>query len=164
MAFIGLAAPEHYYIRFFDKYLNYPSWLRWSLLTGSQGMLKLLGYESYRPDKFLLVLKSGAGVKLGYSCLGYGVMSFWVAFVFANKGGWQRKTKWITGGLLAIWLINIFRISFLIIANSRHIGMPFGLDHHTWFNILAYIMIFVLIYFYARLTNSQIKAHDFQVN
>lgn len=28
--------------------------------------------------------------------------------------------------------------------------MPLGIDHHTWFNIFAYIFIFIMIWIYDR--------------
>lgn len=149
-AFIGLAAPGGFYISFFDHYLNYIAWLRASILIGAKTLLAVFGYEAYRPDKFLLKLANGEGVRMVYACIGYGIMSFWIAFVFANKGRWQKKAKWISGGLLSIWLINVIRVSVLLLANSKNKRMPLGIDHHTWFNIAAYLLIFVLIYFYDR--------------
>ena len=157
--FIGLAAPGGYYVPFFDHYLNYPAWLRASILTGSQGVLYLLGFHAYRPDQHLLVLPDGTAVRMVYACLGYGIMSFWAAFVLANKGTWKKKAAWIVGGLLAIWLINISRVSTLLLANSKHKTMPFGLDNHTWFNVCAYIMVFVMIWLYDRSFKEKSKQH-----
>ena len=42
------------------------------------------------PDKFHLFMKDGTGVNIVFSCVGYGVMSFWGAFVIANKGQWKK--------------------------------------------------------------------------
>lgn len=147
-AFIGLAAPGGYYIPFFDHYLNYPAWLRTSLLMGSRELLILLGYHPFLQDKYVIKLPEGASVRMVYACLGYGIMSFWTAFVFANTGSWKRKLTWIAGGLVSIWFINVVRISILLVANSRSRNMPFGIDHHTWFNICAYILVFALMYLY----------------
>lgn len=149
-AFIGLTAPGGLYVPFLDHHLNFIAWLRASILIGSKTLLAILGYEAFRPDEFLLKLKNGEGVRMVYACIGYGIMSFWIAFVFANRGSWQKKAKWIAGGLLSIWLINVIRVSLLLIANSKNKRMPFGIDHHTWFNIIAYLVIFILIYFYER--------------
>ena len=146
--YIGLTAPGGYYVPFFDHYLNYPAWLRLSLMVGAQGVLKVFGYSTTLPDDYIIRVTGGAGVHIGYSCLGYGIFSFWSAFVFANKGSWQRKTKWILGGLLAIWFINVLRISLLLASNSQHKPMPLGIDHHTWFNMVAYVLVFVMICLY----------------
>ena len=158
-AFIGLAAPGGYYVPVFDHYLNYPSWLRASILIGSKVLLNIFGYHPFRPDQYLLSLPGGASVRMVYSCLGYGIMSFWAAFVFANKGSWKRKAVWILGGLLAIWFINVVRVSVLLVANSKSAAMPLGIDHHTWFNICAYALVFLMIWMYDRSGSRGVVSH-----
>ncbi len=150
IAFIGLTAPGGYYIPFFDHYFNYVSWLRSSLLYGARAVLSIAGFETYVWNIYTLRIQNGRGVHIGFDCLGYGVLSFWVAFIIANAGSWMKKAKWMVGGFLLIWLINVLRISFLIIAVNKHWFMPLGLDHHTWFNIAAYGCIFTMIYFFDR--------------
>lgn len=85
---------------------------------------------------------------MGYSCLGYGVTSFWIAFVFANTGSWKRKAAWMIGGAVVLWVINVLRISLVLIGANRNWKFPFGWDQHTWFNIVAYGAIFVMIWVY----------------
>lgn len=85
-----------------------------------------------------------------YSCLGYGVTSFWLAFVFANTGSWKKKLLWMLGGALALLVINILRLAFVALASHKGWAYPLGWDHHTWFNIAAYGMIFLMIFFYDR--------------
>ena len=63
--------------------------------------------------------------------LGYGVMSFGQHLIIANKSSWLKKIIWVLGGWLAIWCINVFRISFLMISTDKHWDMPLGLKHHT---------------------------------
>jgi len=155
LAVIGLSAPEGVYSEFVAKYLDYVQGLRLSLLQASKSLLSFFGYTGYTPDKFILQMSDGTAIKMVYSCVGYGVMSFWGAFIIANKSSWLKKVKWIAIGWIAIWCINVLRITFLLIALSKHWQIPLGLDHHTWFNIAAYILIFVLIYFYDR--SSRIK-------
>jgi exosortase/archaeosortase family protein len=150
LAVIGLSAPGGYYSPFIAKYLDYIDWMRASLLYGSGFFLGLIGYDTYTPDKYHIFIVNGTGVRMVYSCIGYGVMSFWAAFVIANKGNWIKKIKWLLSGWIAIWIINVLRISFLVLALNKGWDMPLNIDHHTWFNIAAYILIFVLIYFYDR--------------
>ena len=147
-AVIGLAAPGRYYSSFIDHYFNYISWLRASLLYGSKALLGLFDYNASLANQYRLKLSGGSGVSIVYSCLGYGIMSFWIALIFANKGRFVRKLLWIIGGLFCIWAINVTRISLLLIVINKHRAMPLGIDHHTWFSIFAYLLIFILIYFY----------------
>ncbi len=96
------------------------------------------------------MLNNANGIRMVYSCIGYGVMSFWAAFIIANTGNMLKKIKWILAGWFAIWCINVLRISLLIISQDKHWPMPLGFDHHTWFNIFAYLLILIMIYFFDR--------------
>ncbi|MEO6456450.1 MAG: hypothetical protein ABIN97_20405 [Ginsengibacter sp.] len=160
---IGLSVPGGYYSSFIYHYLNYVSWLRASLLYASQWALSVFGYDSYITANVLLKLKDGYGVRIVYSCLGYGVMSFWIAFICANKGNLSRKFFWILGGLLLIWLINVTRICLLLLASNKHWQTLPPFDHHTLFNIAAYLTIFILMYFYDR-SNKTRGAGDISSN
>ena len=149
LAVIGLSTPESYYSPFVAKYLDYVGLLRSSLINASKSLLSLFNFNTLITDKYTLISHHG-GIRMVYSCIGYGVMSFWAAFVLANKGSWIKKLKWLLAGWLAIWIINVLRISILVIAINKRWEMPLGWDHHTWFNIAAYLLIFILIYFYDR--------------
>ena len=157
VAIIGLSAPVGYYSGFVDRYLNFIPFLRATLLYGTKGFIFLFGYDSYIPVSTQIRLVSGGGVNLVYSCLGYGVTSFWLAFVFANSGSVKKKLGWMLGGSLLLWIINVVRISLVLLSNGRKWAMPFNMDNHTLFNIAAYIAIFGMIYFFDR-TGKSIQA------
>src|SRR5688572_8696317 len=95
---IGLAAPGNMYSAFIDDYLNYPAWLRTSLLFGSKIFLSIVGFDSVIYETFYLRMPGGRGIHMVYSCLGIGVLSFWVAFIFANRGSVGKKLAWILVG------------------------------------------------------------------
>lgn len=147
IAFIGISSPGGYYLSLADRY-NYVSWLRAGLLYSSKSALQLLGFNVYLPDIFTIKLQNGNGVHIGYDCIGYGVLFFWLAFVFANTIPAVSKIKWMIGGVLVIWLINVARICLLVVAINENWKSPFNFDNHTWFNIAAYIAIFTMIYFF----------------
>ena len=146
----GVAAPGNHYWPFVAHYFNYPSWLRASLLHGTRFFLSLSGYETIITDPGTLQMVNGKAVHLAYSCYGIGVLSFWLAFVVANKGAWGKKTAWLLGGLLAIWLVNIARIGLLLVAINNNTHLPFKLDNHDFFTILAYGVIFLMMFLYDR--------------
>ena len=72
------------YSPFIAKYLDYVKWIRISLLEGSKWQLSLFDIDTYRTVDFRLRFPQGRGVIMAYDCVGYGVMSFWIAFIFAS--------------------------------------------------------------------------------
>ncbi len=147
LGMVGLCAPGKYYSAFADRYLDYISVLRASLLHAAKLVAGLFGYKTYFANEYNLRVVNGSGIIMVYSCLGIGVMSFWTAFVLANKSKVTDTIKWLFGGLALFWFINVLRITLLLIAHNRKWPIPL-FDHHTWFNMAAYVLIFVLIWFY----------------
>lgn len=145
---IGLSAPGNYYSSFVHKYLDFVSVLRNSLLYASKWTIGVFEYDSIVQYNFYLKIIEGSRVRMVYSCLGIGLFSFWAAFVIANSGTWWHKVKWVVGGVFLIWLINIARISLLIIATNDRWVLFTKIDHHTLFNIAAYAAIFLMMYFF----------------
>lgn len=160
IALIGLSVPGGHYSSFVDKYLNYIAWVRSSLLNGSKLLLSLFGVDTYLAGDYNLRQVNGRGIRLVYECVGYGIMSFWVAFVTASAGSFKKKTGWIIFGLLFIWVLNIIRLSLLLVATNKGWPMPFGWDHHTWFNIFAYFFIFLFMYLFSRQNSGHVKENS----
>ena len=129
----------------------------------SKFALSVFGYLIDIPDAYTLKIVNGAAVHIGYDCIGYGVLSFWLAFVIANNGSILRKTFWIIGGSVVIWLVNILRICLFLLSLNKKQTMPFGLENHTFFNITAYIAIFVMIYFYDKSGRGEEKVEEEKV-
>ena len=150
LTIIGLSSPGGYYSEFVARYLNFIPAFRNSLLSCSEYFLALLGYESHQAKGIQLLLEGGGGVSVVYSCLGYGITSFWLAFVFANTGSWKKKFLWMVGGATALYIINVLRMSLVALASHKRWSYPFGWDHHTWFNIVAYCGIFLMMWIYDR--------------
>lgn len=149
-AVIALSSPEGYYSSFVAGKLNFIDPLRHLLLEASRSLLSLFGFQTYFKDSLTIGLVNGKGVRMVYSCIGYGVLSFWIAFVLANRAPWKKTLGWLVGGCLLLCGINIIRISLLLVAINKGWPIPFGWDHHTWFNIMAYTLIFSMIYGYDR--------------
>lgn len=155
LAVIGLAAPGGIYSPFVEKYLDYVSWIKQSLIWAVKNVAHWSGYETIvRPD--FVISSYNASIKIAMDCVGYGVYSFWAAYVIANDGSRIKKTLWVVIGLLLLWTINAGRISLFFLALQKNKPMPFGIDHHTWFNIIAYIAIFgMILLFEKRKSNTQ---------
>lgn len=158
LAIIGLAAPGGWYSPWVERYLDYVSWIKQSLLWGSGKLLGWLGYPTViRPDYVLRIEIDKPGVKIAMDCVGYGVYSFWAAYILANSGKLMQKLIWIAGGIVMLWGINVGRISLLLLSNYHNRPMPLGIDHHTWFNFVAYMAIFACIGWYEKQKDKDLK-------
>ena len=145
---IGLAAPGGYYLSFVEKYLDYVSWIKISLMKATELILWIFHIPTEIQPGYLIRFTGERGVIIARDCVGFGVYSFWIAFVSANRGEFWKKFKWILFGVLGLWFINVIRITLFLTSINQGWPMPFGLDHHTWFNIFAYLLIFFMIWWY----------------
>ena len=153
---IGLAAPGGYYSPFTERYLDYVSWIKVSLINATAGILSIFHVTTIKEPGFALRIAGGRAIIIAMDCVGYGVYSFWIAFVAANTGTLLRKVTWIIAGLLLLWLINVIRITLFLVAINKGWPMPLGIGHHTWFTIAAYGMIFILIWWYDKTSENKI--------
>jgi len=146
----GVSIQGGYYSQFVSKYLDYISLLKRLLLNNTKILLSLFDIETYQPGNFIIRIKDGMGGRIADGCVGYGVYSFWIAYVLANLFSFKRKIVMIIIGLIILWSINVTRISLLLVALNKQWSMPLGLNHHTWFTIVSYIAIFVMIYIFEK--------------
>ena len=153
---IGLAAPGGAYSPFIERYLDYVSWIKVSLISATAWILSLFHIHTHTEPGFVLRIDGGRAIIIAMSCVGYGVYSFWTAFVVANTGRFWKKVAWITGGLFILWFINVTRLTLFLLAMNRGWPMPLGIDHHTWFEIVAYIAIFIFIFLYDRSSGNRV--------
>ena len=150
IAWIGIGAPGGYYSPFVAQHLDYVSWIKQSLVSGTAWLVGLFGYDTVQEPGFLIRILGRRGVYIAMSCVGYGVYSFWASYIIANDGSFLKKLAWVVGGILSLWAINVGRISLFLVAINKNQQMPFGIDHHTWFNIVAYAFIFLMIWIHQR--------------
>lgn len=144
-----------YYSAWLDEHLNYVRWLRYVLLYGSKGIMSILGFETNIVSEFVIRIKGGWGVQLVYSCLGYGILSFWIAFILANKGKNSFKLKWLAIGCSTILFSNMLRITILLVSHHNKWYKPFNLDHHTFYNIIAYSIVIIMMLLFLKAAKKQ---------
>ena len=93
----------------------------------------------------------GPYLQINYDCLGLGVMSFLAAFVIAFPAKLKPKFNLLIVGLLMINILNILRIAALGVLlgffESQRSNFTY---HHEIFNIIVYICIFILLYFWIK--------------
>jgi exosortase/archaeosortase family protein len=152
---IGFVTPGGYYNEFAAKHLDYISAIKTSLLFGTKTLVSFFGIQTIQFKNHIIRFVDGKGVRIAYDCVGYGVYSFWIAFVVANKSTFTRKISWILIGLFLLWSINVIRISLFLVSVNKNWAMPLGIDHHDWFTIVAYAVIFLLIFAFDKNNNIQ---------
>jgi exosortase/archaeosortase family protein len=148
----GLCVPNNIYWNFADKYLDYHDALIYTLKYSVKAICSLLGYETYFSINNKISIVHGRGVGIANACSGAGVILVWIAFVLAYPELKLRKLKWLFGGLFAIWFINVIRILALLLAVNQGKTVDinkFG-EHHDVFNVIAYGLIIIMIYFYTK--------------
>ncbi len=145
--YFGITSPGNHYIAFLDAHFNYIAGLRYLLLHSSAQILNWLGYIAITSNYELLVVGHGA-LRLVYSCLGLGVISFFSAFVLAYPKKLKVKLLFLATGILIIELLNVLRFVLLALFWNKQGGQI--VDHHTIFNILIYIIIGISLYIWVK--------------
>jgi len=150
-AYVGITSPGgKTYSPFLDHYLNITTWLTWLLAKAALTILKLAGFVVYQRAPNNVTIAGGSGVTILWACLGFGVMSFWTAFVIAHKATWRFRLTWCITGIALVTALNIARIVLIALANYYHWKMITSLEPHETFNIASYILLFALIGWFIR--------------
>ncbi len=91
-----------------------------------------------------MVHASGMSVEVIEECTGaYEIIIFWAA-VIAYPARWRAKLIGVVGGMLALMVINIFRMMFLVAAGSR---WPEAFDFlHIYFWQATLILMIVTVW------------------
>lgn len=127
------------------------------LLQAGGWVVSLAGYEYHITGK-LLKIDGGSGVILGYSCYGFSVISMYMALILAYHKAIKTKVFFLISGILAIIFLNILRIGGLAIIYTKTSDRAVrDIDHHLVFNIIVYILIFGLFYWYVNKGDDKLK-------
>lgn len=149
------------YFPFWERYLNIFKFIENFVLQTSMFLANLFDVQAYRATSDTLRLESGGHLVMKEPCYGLGLMSVWTAFVFSDSTSWKRKTLWGVMGIAALLVINALRVTLLLIALKNrwniHLLDAYTLTHHTLFNIVAYALIFLLMYVYYKRNKDTIE-------
>lgn len=151
-AYRGIIGPGGtMYSPFLENHFNIITGFTRFLTSAAKLILETAGYHLYQKDYHSLRIDYSRGISVNPSCLGWAVMSFWVAFVFGNNGTPKHRLKWMATGVLSIVLLNISRIALITIANHLNWSPITSLDHHQTFNVASYVCIIILMWWYIRM-------------
>lgn len=157
IAFIGLTTPGGYYSEHLDQYFNYINAWRKFNISGTAHLLRVLGYEVTTQEIRLHVI-GRSGFILVYSCLGYGILSVYAAFIMTYPKPLREKLINLTAGIIAFQLLNMLRLS-LVALYWKPSPMLFNLDAHDLFNYITYSLILCAGYYWLN-TDKPKQNHD----
>jgi len=152
-----------FYNATFAEHFNYIQGLKTALIVPAVWIIKAFGFYAIYNESDVMVV-AGPYLRINYSCLGLGVMSFLAAFVLAFPAPWKSTFKMLAIGILTIYVLNVCRIAGLGVLlgffQSQRQNFTY---HHEVFNIIVYICIFIMLYSWIRKTTKGIgkaKAED----
>jgi len=144
IAFISASTPGGFHIPFFETHLNYIQALRESYIFVTAFILTSAGYTVVT-SPFGLTVVGFAGFKLIYSCLAYGIISCFSAFVLSIPKPFRFRYQFWTLGVVSIFFLNICRLVIVAIYYRPNFSIV-GLNHHDIFNIVVYALILACSY------------------
>ncbi|MDQ0967628.1 exosortase/archaeosortase family protein [Flavobacterium sp. W4I14] len=147
--------------RFYNAYIadhfDYIQGLKTALIVPAVWIIKAFGFYAIHNEMDVMVV-AGPYLRVNYSCLGLGVMSFLAAFVLAFPASWKSTLKMLVIGFIAIYVLNVLRIAGLGVLlgffKSQRNNFTY---HHEIFNIIVYICIFAMLYFWIKKSNKLVK-------
>jgi len=149
---------SRFYNPFISEHLNYVQGLKSALIVPAVWIIKAFGFYAIHNEMDVMVV-SGPYLRVNYSCLGLGVMSFLAAFVLAFPASWKSTLKMLAIGLVAIYILNILRIAGLGVLlgffKSQRNNFTY---HHEVFNIIVYICVFTMLYFWIKKSSKPTRA------
>ena len=147
--------------RFYNAYIadhfDYIQGLKTALIVPAVWIIKAFGFYAIHNEMDVMVV-AGPYLRVNYSCLGLGVMSFLAAFVLAFPASWKSTLKMLVIGFISIYVLNVLRIAGLGVLlgffKSQRNNFTY---HHEIFNIIVYICIFAMLYFWIKKSNKLVK-------
>jgi len=139
-----------YYNAYIASHLDYIQGLKTALIIPAVWIIKLFGFYAIYNEQDVMVV-AGPYLRINYSCLGLGVMSFLAAFVLAFPASWKETIKMLVIGLIGIYVLNICRIAGLgLLFGTFHSQRNYFEYHHEIFNVIVYIIIFIVLYIWIK--------------
>lgn len=91
-------------------------------------------------------------------CNGMELMVLAAGFILCFDGNWRRKTGYILAAIIGIFLINVVRISLLVVIKSDHPAW-FEFAHKYLFNMAGYGTVFLAWMQYVRGLQPPVPRH-----
>ncbi len=158
-SYIGIVSPGgKAYSSFLDNNANFPAWVTYFICQCSKVLLQLAGFDVYQKALNNITIRGSRGINIIWACLGFGVISFWTAFVMAHRASWKYKSIWALIGVVSITVLNIIRITSIALGNYYNWKAYIEIEPHFAFNVASYVVIFGLMFWFIR------KYNEYDIN
>lgn len=139
------------------QHFDYIQGLKTAIIVPATWIIHLFGFYTVH-NKMDIMVVNGPYLRVNYSCLGLGVMSFLAAFVFAFPIKWKATWPVLIFGILSIYVLNVVRIAGLgLLFGAFHSQRNYFEYHHQIFNVIVYLIIFFMLYIWIRRNASKPK-------
>lgn len=145
---IGLCAPGGIYWAFANEHLNFIRTYRHFLIGGTGIICDIFGLKYIYNDTAIRIVGHG-GIKIVYSCLGYGIISILMALAIAVP--YQKipqRIVYLLFGFLCFSFLNMMRL--FIVSFYAHQARDLQIDHHLIFNFICYLLIILGIFLWIK--------------
>jgi exosortase family protein XrtF len=117
------------------------------IIICAEWFLNVIGYDTFTVlqdrDVQVIGIDGSNGVWVGSNCNAIKLFGLFAVFVIAYPGSQKNKWWYVPAGIVAIHLLNIFRVAALaIIANHDYTWLDF--NHTYTFTFIVYGFIFFL--------------------
>lgn len=155
-----------FYNEYITQHFNYIQGLKNALIKPAVWIIKSVGFYAIHNETDVMVV-NGPYLRVNYDCIGLGVMSFLAAFIMAFPAKLKAKIRLFIIGMIMIYVLNVLRIAglglLLRIFKSQRSNFTY---HHEIFNIIVYVLIFILLYLWIKKNTSpivtQVSAADIE--
>ncbi len=153
--YIALTVKGGLHVPFLENNLNYIKWWRNFTVDSTATALRVLGFEVYTSEYRLKAVNAGS-FQLVYTCLGYGIMGVFAAFVITFPEKIYKRSFFLAFGLVCIQLLNTLRLILLTLYWDPKNPL-LGLDHHDLFNYFVYAFLIGITYCWLKINTHSKK-------
>ncbi len=118
------------------------TWLSVQVAHAGAGAMSLLGYETMVSETTIIV-GGRPTVFIGNPCNSLVLMATFIALIAAFPGDIKKKLYFIPVGVVAIFLINVFRVAALALNHMYSLGTV-DFNHKYTFSFAVYAFIFAM--------------------
>ncbi len=145
MFYMGVLVPEgKVHSTWLSEHADFVSLFRRFLLWGGTRFSSLLGYPATHDD-YMIYVEGVAGVRIIYTCLGFGLISAYTALLLGWPGRWQQRLISGAIGIVMIIVLNMMRLGGLaVLFVTGHYDLFDNVNHHDIFNGIVLFICFLL--------------------